>query len=1053
MIVGGSFQEQKLKECLDSVLPWVDGVYINLNGGEGIVPDMGDKVHIQQFAWEDDFAKARNQSFGMVPKDQYDWIMWIDSDDRLINGDKLQEMLNDVDPNVAGVFVRYQYQTDEAANVALIDQWRERFMRLDRPWAWHFPVHEVCHAPPGTVYTRRNEVYIQHFRETGMDDMATRRRNRKILALARQKEPNEPRHTYYLANEIYAEVFRRAVGSSVVLEPPDGMREMTDKELSETAIRLYQDFVKNTHANDDAYIANCHMAECYRMMGKLDTALDTDIQGIKLHPTWPKAYVGACKTLMEMRDWDRMEFWADAAIKLTKPPATTQVVEPADNEFHPYLLRGVAREEKKNYEDALKDYKHALELRPQNQQVIDKVAFLEDLVAARGHDNAEEIENLPRQQRLLYTGTVPQKSIAFLTRPHFEAWHPRLEESGGAGGAETCIMRVVPFFLANGWRVVVFGTPGYEGSDPMGCEWYNSSDWSPTEYFRVIVSSRAPEIFDARINADVKLLWMHDVNVGQEFMVGQWGDRSPNIDAVIALSEWHMNHLNKLYGLPKANMRRIPNGIDLSLFPIEAWEEKDPNRFIYSSSPDRGLDTVLQMWPYIRELNPKAELHVFYGWAGIDKLIERDPQSGQANFLTNFKQMIQYQVNDAGGEDGGIFWRDRVPQQELAVEQAKSSYWLYPTNFCIGSNTLVDLPRDYEKHPDGIPIKELAGKTNVPVWTFNEQTKTFELKKMKRCWRVGKRKVVKVTWDDGTSLRCTPDHRFLTYDRGWVEAQDLRLEESVRAFRSRVTTHGSPYVKVNPMGSGGIEWPREHRLLAELLFGEIPEGHHVHHVDGRTLNNSHENIQILSAEEHARTTFTGRKHTEVQIEARMNGAAEWRKENPEVVSELRSKSSRSFWDGMTPEEREEFVSRRAEKVREGRWNHKVVSVEYVGEEDVYDMEVEDNHNFIAGGVVVHNCETFCITACEMQAAGVIPITVSLAALKENIGVPETMIAPGHAGNTTFRNEYRDHIHKIISASEEQKADWRYRGRLMAEKRTWTDAYHHWANTLIGLDVL
>lgn len=36
---------------------------------------------------------------------------------------------------------------------------------------------------------------------------------------------------------------------------------------------------------------------------------------------------------------------------------------------------------------------------------------------------------------------------------------------------------------------------------------------------------------------------------------------------------------------------------------------------------------------------------------------------------------------------------------------------------------------------------------------------------------------------------------------------------------------------------------------------------------------------------------------------------------------------------------------------------KIISIEYVGEDDVYDLEVEsDNHNFVAEGLVVHNCE-------------------------------------------------------------------------------------------------
>jgi replicative DNA helicase len=33
---------------------------------------------------------------------------------------------------------------------------------------------------------------------------------------------------------------------------------------------------------------------------------------------------------------------------------------------------------------------------------------------------------------------------------------------------------------------------------------------------------------------------------------------------------------------------------------------------------------------------------------------------------------------------------------------------------------------------------------------------------------------------------------------------------------------------------------------------------------------------------------------------------------------------------------------------------RVRSVEYAGEEDVYDLTVSDNHNFVAGNIIVHN---------------------------------------------------------------------------------------------------
>ena len=46
---------------------------------------------------------------------------------------------------------------------------------------------------------------------------------------------------------------------------------------------------------------------------------------------------------------------------------------------------------------------------------------------------------------------------------------------------------------------------------------------------------------------------------------------------------------------------------------------------------------------------------------------------------------------------------------------------------------------------------------------------------------------------------------------------------------------------------------------------------------------------------------------------------------------------------------QEFVGQNLDKVR-------IKSVEYVGKEDVYNMEVRDHHNYsVAGGFIIHNC--------------------------------------------------------------------------------------------------
>jgi glycosyltransferase involved in cell wall biosynthesis len=112
------------------------------------------------------------------------------------------------------------------------------------------------------------------------------------------------------------------------------------------------------------------------------------------------------------------------------------------------------------------------------------------------------------------------------------------------------------------------------------------------------------------------------------------------------------------------------------------FAERKP-RCVYSSSADRGLDVMLDLWPRIREKVPDAELHVFYGWDVFDRVAFANPG------LLAYKQQVLAQAAALGGEAGGIFLRGRVGQKALADELQQARVWSYPTAFletsCIGA--------------------------------------------------------------------------------------------------------------------------------------------------------------------------------------------------------------------------------------------------------------------------------------------------------------------------------------------------------------------------------
>lgn len=99
---------------------------------------------------------------------------------------------------------------------------------------------------------------------------------------------------------------------------------------------------------------------------------------------------------------------------------------------------------------------------------------------------------------------------------------------------------------------------------------------------------------------------------------------------------------------------------------------------IWSSSPDRGLGTLLALWPQIKSMYPSARLDIFYGWNIIDKLIQKN----NSPYLRKLKEDILGNIAMLGGQEAGIYQRGRVPQKELADWQLNSHIWAYPTDFC-----------------------------------------------------------------------------------------------------------------------------------------------------------------------------------------------------------------------------------------------------------------------------------------------------------------------------------------------------------------------------------
>lgn len=254
------------------------------------------------------------------------------------------------------------------------------------------------------------------------------------------------------------------------------------------------------------------------------------------------------------------------------------------------------------------------------------------------------------------------EDVAIYCGHGWESWHPADIEKRGLGGSETAGVRLAEELSELGYVVTVYGEMR-EGAVWHDVIFRHHEAFDPLDERGALIVSRIPEIADRPISARVKMLWLHDIDCADRLTP----HRAECFDHVLTLSAFHEAHVAGRYPFAAGRVRRIRNGIHLPYFKPLPWEERAP-RVLFTSSPDRGLDVLLALWPRVLEAVPDAELWHCYP-AVYDRVAEQDPQVAAHRDLICKLAAGQPSVQRLGS----------LGQKELADLMCSSRVWAHPS--------------------------------------------------------------------------------------------------------------------------------------------------------------------------------------------------------------------------------------------------------------------------------------------------------------------------------------------------------------------------------------
>ena len=675
LICKGDDQEALvLERALGNILPWVDAIYVTATHKKGEKPNQAvlnvcsaTSAVVSHFEWVDDFAKARNFNFSQVPK-EYDYILWMDADDVWEGLEKLSATIEE-NPLVDAFAFWYMYDFDEYHKCTVVHK-KTQVIKNDGCVEWQGAIHEDFKENRSLNVKFVEGIKRVHLTSEERVESA-KVRNVRVSLKAQKENPDDPRTYWNLANSYW--------GAGKI-----------DK-----ARKAYEKFIDMSQSEDEKYLAWSRLGLMYAELKNKENAIQCLRIAIGIKPHWPDAYFQLGEIYYKFENWEKAAYYLKYpldicknchTIRMTPPYHELLVYNPRDYDYNPMIMLARTYFQMDRPDLALPMVKGCLAIHPEDEYLAKLAKTLEDetqklygaLEAAKKiaamtdiEEIKKELDNIdPRfrshpafssiEHRIFIKKESSGKDITYFCGITEHEWNPDKFEKEGFGGSEEAVYYLSKEWAKKGYNVTVYNNCGTQPVTKDGVTYKPYWMFNPRDKTDYLILWRHPRSLDYEINCDNVYVDMHDVIPKGEFNE----KRLAKVKKVFVKSKFHRD----LYPqIPDEKIEIIPNGTDLSLFEDT---EKDPYLIINTSSADRSMRAMPELFQRIKEKVPQAKMKWAYGWGVFNSAFEDNPKA------LDWRDSLETDMKASGIENLG-----KLNQAEVAKLYQKASVLLYPTEF------------------------------------------------------------------------------------------------------------------------------------------------------------------------------------------------------------------------------------------------------------------------------------------------------------------------------------------------------------------------------------